>query len=311
MSVFCNKIAILGATSHIAKGLIYGFSKRRQYKLSLFARSPDQVRNFLSDIQSGEDIFTGNFDAFGSNHYDVVINCVGLGDPVMLKNNITSIFRLTETFDNLVIDYLTKYPEILYINFSSGAAYGTDFSSPVDATTYSKWTINSISEADYYGIAKFHSEAKHRALKNLNIVDLRIFSYFSRFINLESNFLMSEIISCIKEDKAVVTGSDNIMRDYIHPEDFLSLIEHCMRKGKLNDVFDAYSLSPVKKFDILDYYKNEYGLKYEIKADAKNVAITGSKNNYYSKNRIAMEIGYQPQFTSMDCIIHESKKILA
>ena len=60
-----------------------------------------------------------------------------------------------------------------------------DFSVPVDESTYSKWGINHISEADYYGIAKLNSEVKLRALKDLNIVDLRVFGYFSRFIDLE------------------------------------------------------------------------------------------------------------------------------
>ena len=203
------KIAILGATSHIAKGLINGFSRSSQYELYLFARSLNKLSVFLSDIQIGKDIYKNDFNAFSSNKYDVIINCVGIGDPVKLKNNISAIFHLIETFDNMVLDYLEKHPETLYINFSSGAAYGVAFDMPVNGATCSNWHINNISEADYYGIAKFHSEAKHRALKKLNIVDLRIFSYFSRFINLESKFLLTEIISYIKEGKEFITDSNN------------------------------------------------------------------------------------------------------
>jgi nucleoside-diphosphate-sugar epimerase len=311
MNITEKNIAILGATSHIARGLVYGFSKIPRYKLYLFARSPDQVRVFLSGIQAKKDIFTGNFDEFGSNHYDVVINCVGLGDPEKLKKNISSIFRLTETFDNLVIDYLEKHPETLYINFSSGAAYGTDFSIPVDESTNSSWNINNITDADYYGIAKFTSEAKHRSLRHLNIVDLRIFSYFSRFINLESKFLMCEIISCIKKGNEFITRPDNIIRDYIHSEDLLSLIENCIAIHTLNDVFDAYSLSPVKKFEILNYFKNKYGLNCRINTDVNVVSITGSKDNYYSDNKKALRIGYKPRFTSMDGLIEETRAILS
>jgi nucleoside-diphosphate-sugar epimerase len=229
---------------------------------------------------------------------------------VKLKNNISAIFHLIETFDNMVLDYLGKHPETLYINFSSGAAYGVAFDMPVNGATCSNWHINNISEADYYGIAKFHSEAKHRALKKLNIVDLRIFSYFSRFINLESKFLLTEIISYIKEGKEFITDSNNIVRDYIHPKDLHSLIEKCIEKYKINDVFDAYSLKPVTKFEILDYFKNKYRLNYIVKTDVNIIALTGSKDNYYSNNRHAQEIGYKPQFTSMDSIIQESKEIL-
>lgn len=305
-----KEIAIFGATSHIAKGLIYNFSMAGGYKLFLFARSLNRVQEFLNGIQREKDVYIKRFEEYNNANYDVIINCVGIGEPAKLKNNVSSIFRLTEMFDNLVLDYLEKHPEALYINFSSGAAYGTDFNTPVDTTTCSKWNINTITEADYYGIAKFNSEAKHRSLKNLNIVDLRIFGYFSRFINLESKYFLTEIISCIKEGKEFITDSNNIVRDYIHPKDLHSLIEKCIKKYKINDVFDAYSLKPVKKFDILDYFKNKYGLNYVVKTNAKVVALTGSKDNYYSNNRKAQYIGYKPKFTSMDCITQETKKII-
>ena len=265
---------------------------------------------FLTTIKVEKNTYPKHFNDFNLNKYDIVFNCVGIGEPAKLRNEILSIIRLTETFDNLVLDYLDNYPDTLYINFSSGAAYGTDFNESVNESTFSKWDINRITEADYYGIAKFHSEAKHRALKKLNIVDLRIFSYFSRFINLESKFLLTEIISYIKEGKEFITDSNNIVRDYIHPRDLHSLIEKCIEKYKINDVFDAYSLKPVTKFEILEYFKNKYGLHYIVKTDVNIIALTGSKDNYYSNNRHAEEIGYKPQFTSMDSIIQESKEIL-
>jgi len=56
-----------------------------------------------------------------------VINCVGIGDPGKLRNEMSSIFRVTERFDNLVLDYLECHPSALYLNMSSGAAYGQDF----------------------------------------------------------------------------------------------------------------------------------------------------------------------------------------
>jgi nucleoside-diphosphate-sugar epimerase len=304
-----KKVAILGATSHIAKGLIYEFLKLGTVKLFLFARSIDRVTVFLKSIVAKGNFILKDFKEFELNQYDVIINCVGLGDPAKLRDNIVSIFRLTETFDNLVIVYLEKHPETLYINFSSGAAYGSDFSMPVDESTQSRWDINNITEADYYGIAKFSSEAKHRALKHLNIADLRIFSYFSRFINLESKFLMCEIISCIQKGREFVTGADDIIRDYVHPEDLMSLIQKCIEKTTVNETFDAYSLSPVRKFEILDYFTNTYGLQYITKGDIQTAALTGPKSCYYSNNRRAERIGYNPRFTALGGIMHESARI--
>lgn len=305
-----KNIAILGATSHIAKGLIYNFGKTSEYELYLFARSLERLRDFLRSIQCEKGIHLKGFDELSDEGYNVIINCIGISSASDFKERVSSYFRLTEQFDNLVLDYLNDHPDTLYINFSSGAVYGTDFSVPADESTFSKWDINHISESDYYGVAKLNSEAKHRALKNLNIVDLRVFSYFSRFINLESKFLVTEIISCIKEGKEFVTGQDNIIRDYIHPNDLYLLIEKCIERKTINDALDAYSLKPARKFEILDYFATAYGLKYEVENTVKIFSITGSKNNYYSNNKRAEVIGYIPKFNSLDCIIQESHKIL-
>ena len=250
------------------------------------------------------------FDELNNERYDVIINCVGISSAADFEERVSSYFRLTEQFDNLILDYISDHTSTLYVNFSSGAAYGTDFSIPADESTYSRWDINHISEADYYGIAKLNSEAKHRALKYLNIVDMRVFGCFSRFIDLGSRFLLTEIISCVREGKEFITGPDNIVRDYIHPKDLYSLVQKCIDRKNINDVFDVYSLKPVSKFEITDYFASQYGLTYSIKNDIKISALTGSKDYYYSNNKKAQDIGYYPQFTSMDCIMQESKDIL-
>jgi short-subunit dehydrogenase len=55
-------IAILGATSHIAKGLIYNYNKKGTNKLFLFARSTDRLREFLKSIECGENFHLKSFD---------------------------------------------------------------------------------------------------------------------------------------------------------------------------------------------------------------------------------------------------------
>jgi len=88
------------------------------------------------------------------------------------------------------------------------------------------------------------------------------------------------------------------------------LVINTVDKKIINDIFDCYSLKPVNKFEILDFFVAEYGLKYMVRDDIKTSAITGTKDNYYSLNRKAKDIGYNPQFTSMDSIVQESFTIL-
>jgi len=304
------KLAILGATGHIAKGLIYGFNQPAQDELHLFARSTDRLQQFLAEIRCGKNALTKSFDDFNKTEYDVIINCTGIGDPGKLKDHISSIFGLTETFDNLILSHLEKYPDALYINISSGAAYGTNFTLPAEESTPTKFDINRLSTDDFYGIAKLNSEAKHRSLAGFNIVDIRAFGYFSRFIDLQTRYLITDIISCIMNKQELVTDSNNIVRDYIHSQDLLALIKRCMEKHQINNVYDIYSRKPVAKFEVISYFSEQYGMKYRVDDTYKPLKATGKKDNYCSNNKRAQSIGYDPQFTSMDCIMQESTAIL-
>ena len=159
-----KKIAILGANSHIAKGLIEQFFVDGSYELFLFGRTIQRIESFVNIVKRGSSInHIHEYDLFSKYDYDVIINCVGLGTPVSLKAQIRDIFSITEKYDNMVFDYLRNVPSSLYINLSSGAVYGNNFVKPVNLATCSLININSISEGDYYGIAKLNSEIKHRS----------------------------------------------------------------------------------------------------------------------------------------------------
>lgn len=304
-----KRIAILGATGHIAKSLIDKLCRTDMCELVLFYRSTERLNEFLEVIPYNNMISAKKYSEFGQAEYEVIINCIGIGNPAKLKNAGALIFRLTEKFDNMILDYLEEHPDVIYINFSSGAVYGTKFNIPVNEATCTELDINHIVPGDFYSIAKLNAEAKHRAMADLNIVDLRVFGYFSRFIDLNAQYFMSEVISCVKDGKVLATGEENMIRDYIHPSDLMSLIERCIVVQSLNDVFDVYSLKPVTKFEILDYFTKQYELKYLIKDDMQISAATGIKDYYYSDYKKAKEINYSPQFTSMDSIIEETKLI--
>jgi len=305
-----KKIAILGATGHIAKGLIFNLGNSGGYDLRLFARSPERVSAFLAAIGMGDRFQAKYYDEFDRGSYDAIINCIGIGDPGKLKDAASSIFQITETFDNLVLGHLERHPESIYINISSGAVYGTDFSSPADENSRAVIDINSMDPAAYYGIAKLHSEAKHRAMKDFRIVDLRVFSYFSRFIDLDAKFMMSEVMSCILHGKEFVTGPDDIVRDYIHPEDLASLVKLCIAKRELNDALDVCSLRPARKFEILEKLSSLYGLKNAVKESHSELSATGKKTNYYSTNGKVRTTGFVPRYTSLETLCQETKLIM-
>lgn len=292
-----KRIAILGATSHIAKGLILNFLQNKKNSLFLFARKPIDVRCFLK--ANGREVLPqiSAFVEFNRNRYDIIINCVGLGTPDKVRRSNGEIFNLTERFDNLILTYLNKYPETCYINLSSGAVYSV--------------ACDDIRPEYYYGIAKLYQEAKHRSLSKLNIVDIRIFSYFSRFIDLNSGFFLTEVIKCIKTKTIFETDSSDFIRDYLSPHDFFNLVCLIIKKRPYNFGIDAYSAAPVSKFKLLEFLTKKYALKCKIKDSLKLDSPTGKKSAYFSRSRKAFTLlGYKPKDSSLKTITTEITHIL-
>lgn len=300
-----NSIALLGATSHIAKGIIYNFVKDgRANELALFARSAEKVKGFLSEIKCNDAVSVFTFDEFSKGQYSSIINCVGFGNPSKLSSAGNQIFEVTEKFDNLAIEYIKNYPETLYVNFSSGAVYG-DFAEPAREDSCLKLFPNKISPDQFYGIAKLYSEVKHRSYSNLKIVDLRIFGYFSRFIDLEAGFLLSDVARCIHNKTALQTTKVDIIRDYVHPEDLYELVHICISQNKINCAIDVMSKQPVSKIELLEVFSRNFQLKYQISDDDSQASPTGIKNNYFSESVTATALGFYPRYSSIDGVIDE------
>ncbi|MDO8566253.1 MAG: NAD(P)-dependent oxidoreductase [Candidatus Moranbacteria bacterium] len=305
-----RNIAILGATGYIGKSLVQHLSRQKEDKFFLFARSQEKLKKLLYVTDRNPLFTTGSFQKFSAGHYDVVINCVGMGNPNEVRKSGMKIIQVTEKFDNLILKYLEKHPNTLYINLSSGAVYGKIIEKPLEITSQSVIDINNLDSGDYYAIAKMNSEAKHRALPNFNIVDIRVFSFFSHFIDLSSGYLLADIINSLRYKKELITSPDDIIRDYVGAVELWDLMKLIMKKRTANDVFDIYSAKPVSKFALLKYLKRRYGLQYSIVKTSRKQSPTGIKKFYYSKNRKAKNIGYSPKKTSLEIVDDEIKYCL-
>ena len=299
------KIAILGSTGHIGKNIIYYFSKEKNFELFLFTRDEKKLEKITLQYGIKNNFSIRKYDEFNDSQYNVIINCVGLSDPARIEASKGEILESTRTFDILTLEYLKNFSETKLINFSSGIVYGGEFSFPITDTVLIDETYNYKNIKSEYALSKINSEIKHRAFKHLNIIDLRLFSFFSRFMDLESKFFMSEVVSSIKENKTLFTDNTNFYRDYIHPEDLFLFIKKCVNKNSINGAFDLYSKKPIGKFEVLASLESKYGLKYKIDSGTKVINPTGFKKNYYSKSRKADLLGYKPKYSSLDTISEE------
>ena len=299
--------AIFGSTGHIAKNLIYYFEKEKNVKLILFSRNKTKLLRVMKNELKIKNFIFKKYSDFSKYDYNVIINCVGNDDKkgISAPNTI----KISERYDKKIIDYLQSHKATLFINFSSGAVYGEAFQHPANGKKTSQLDINRFSKRNHYSISKIILEKKHRDLNNLKIVDLRIFGFFSRFIDINDRFILSAIVKAIKNDKGMITDQHNFVRDYVDPTDLFSIIKLCMKQSFINDVFDVYSKRPITKLNMLKFLKKEFGLKYKTKNTDKKLSSTGIKLNYYSVSRRLSKLGYKPQNSSLETILNEMKFI--
>lgn len=300
------RIAILGATSQIAKDLVLSLCAQSHHELVLYARGPETVSHWLAGVGLVERCAVANFAAFSADQYfDAILNFVGVGNPAKAAAMGASIFDVTLKYDEMVLDYVRHRPECRYLFLSSGAAYGSNFDAPVDANTKAVIDINDLQSQDWYGVAKLHAECRHRSLAQLAIVDIRVFNYFSHRQDMSARFLITDIIRAIQTGDVFMTSPDNIVRDYIGPDHFYQLIALILAAPRINMVLDCYSKAPVEKMTLLAKISERYGLVYQITESLTNVNATGFKHNYFSINHRAEQFGYMPNNTSLEIILKE------
>ena len=304
------RLAILGATSQIAKDLVQSFAAQSSYALVLYARRPEVVAQWLTRVGLAYRYAVADFAAFSTDeHFDAILNFVGVGDPAHAAAMGANIFDVTIKYDNLAVEYLRQHPTCRYIFISSGAAYGAVFDAPVDASTRASIPINNWQQQDWYGVAKLHAECRHRALAPLPIIDIRVFNYFSHTQDINARFLITDILRAIHQNKVLQTSDDFIVRDYIHPSDFFALVCTLLAAPLTNDVVDAYSKASVDKKTLLLHMHEKFDLQYEILPGSVTINATNHKSQYYSKNKRLEDFGYQPSLSSIEGIMIEAKQL--
>jgi len=300
------RIAILGATSQIAKDMILALATDPANELIMFARRVDAVVHWQRAVGLKSTHKAYEFSEFNAHQiFDAIINFVGSGNPALTASMGASIFEVTHNFDQLALDYVNRCPDCRYIFMSSGAAYCSSFEYPVDENTKATIPINDIQPTDWYGVAKLYAECRHRAMQDRVIFDIRIFNYFSHTSDLSSRFLIADILRAIQKKIVLKTSFDNIWRDFIGPDELYALIKLMLHSPPTNDVVDCFSKLPLDKLSLLECMQQNFGLRYELQSAPSGVNATGFKKNYFSLNRKAAIYGYKPERSALEIILHQ------
>lgn len=304
-------VAILGASSQIAKDLIRLMALQEDTSLQLYVRDLAPAQRWLEQLGLAERCPLYLYDEYGQHEHDAVINFVGVGDPQRAAKMGASIFGITQQYDDMVMAGLAQHPQRRYIFLSSGAAYGSTFLEPAGPSTQAAISINALTPQEYYSVAKLHAECRHRAQPELAITDIRVFNCFSRTQDMAARFFITDIVRAIRDNTVLQTSPEYMVRDFMHPEDFHQLVNCILNGPPHNGPIDCYTRAPVDKPALLEAMKEQFGLQYEFVGAASNVVnATGAKPHYYSLNRQAAQLGYLPAYSSLECIAKEAASIL-
>ena len=79
---------------------------------------------------------------------------------------------------------------------------------------------------------------------------------------------------------------------------------------EINDSFDVYSAREVKKSEIIEEFSSQFGLKVRYE-ECQNTSPNGDSDIYFSKSqKLQRELGFTPQYTSIETLVDETRKIL-
>lgn len=306
------RIAILGATSQIAKDLIQSFGSHNEHECVLYARRPEAVAQWLAGVGLAQRYAVAAFEAFAKDQpFDAILNFVGVGNPAQAVAMGASIFDVTAEYDEMALRHVRRHPACRYLFLSSGAAYGSGFDAPADVDTKAAVAINHLQPHDWYGAAKLHAECRHRAMVDLPIVDIRVFNYFSRTNDLGARYFITDILLAIRDQTTLHTTPNYMRRDFLGPKDFQQIVSCILAAPEQNLAVDCYTRAPIDKQEILSLMQQHFGLRYQMGLTQADIpSATGAKPHYYSLSRRAADLGYQPTQSSADNLVEEARALL-
>lgn len=300
-------VAVLGTTGYIGRSLL-GSAAESGFSVTAFSRDPRAAEEVLSGYGiEGTTIL--DYGTLEDRSFDIIINASGIGSPRRLRAEPALVFSVTEEMDEKILRYLKRHKETRVFNLSSGSVYGLSAGLPLTDTTLSSFDLKNLRPGDYYSLAKLISEAKHRAV-TAPIIDLRIFAFVSRYLDIEESFFIAEVGKCLLRKEVLYTKPDDMVRDFATAHDIWDTVRFLSDLPAQNAAFDIKSRSPVGKFELLSRLQELFGLRYEIKT-LETSSPTGEKSAYYSQSEALTKLGFNPNYSAIQNIERELGALLA
>jgi nucleoside-diphosphate-sugar epimerase len=298
------KLAILGATGQIGRSLALAYAPR--HEVTLFARRPAVAAVFAAG--RGLTVATESYEAFSEQRFDLVINAVGDGVPGRIRQAGADIFAITSKFDDLCLEVLERHPETFYVFLSTGAIFGPDYREALAARPMLRLPLDAVDPTLFYPLAKLIAELRHRERSANRIADIRIFGFVSSEIDLNSDFLVAQMLKATVRGEVFHTTATDVPRDYVGPQDIVGLIDAFMDNGGPNGTYDILSAAPTSKLRLLDALKSTCGLDYRVDNGGRPDDPCALPPRL-SKDCSAETLGFRSSSSSLDNVLHVMETI--
>lgn len=223
-----KKILITGVNGFLGKSLTDNLSKN--FKIYGIGYNPLNVKNKNLTKIINKKVNLRNI----SNNFkkiDYIIHCAGIGF-VRGFNNLKQLKSDVETTKH-VLEYIVKYsPETKLIYISSVSVYGDDYKNKIRENC----KVNPIS---IYAKSKVLSEDLCKYYQNrfnISVIILRVSSLYGNGLKKQ---VIYDSVRKILINKNFFYGTGNEIRNFLHINDFLSLIYKIIKKNLKN--FQLYN----------------------------------------------------------------------
>jgi len=265
-----KKILITGVNGFLGKALTDELSKNFKIYGIGYNRLNIKNKNLTKIVNKKVNLYniSNNFGKI-----DYIIHCAGIGS-VRGFNNLKQLKSDADTTKD-VLRYIAKYsPKTKLIYISSVSVYGDGYKNKIRENC----KVNPIS---IYAKSKILSEyfCKHYQKKfNISVIILRVSSLYGN--GLKRNVIYDSVRK-ISKNKNFFHGTGNEIRNFLHIDDFSSLICKILKKNSKN--FKLYNcggdqnikiLSIINKLKKIIKKKNKPKFnKYYIKLNPKSLRV--------------------------------------
>ncbi len=299
------RLSILGATGQIGRSLTRLWASR--HSLTLLARKLDQAAKFL--VQAGLKADVRPVEALPDTPADLIVNAAGAGVPGQIRRQGFAMLEVTAQLDALCVAAQQRNPGAGYVFLSTGAIYGRNYHAARESDPMLPLPLTGSADHVAYPLAKRLAELRHRGLADAPIADIRIFGYVSSDIDLDSDFLVAQMLRAARAGKPFATRPDDVPRDFIDADSLGSFIDHWHSQGRPNGAYDVLSAAPTSKHRLLDALAEAVGLVTLVDGGAATEPMDLPRR--LSTLAEAEPLGWQPPRTSEQAVLKVAQEVLS